>query len=122
MKKKFLAFFAMFALLLGLASCGSVAGKTYVYGEFEYEVAEDLTKIEAGLAEAAVTVAKKTYEKVEITFNEDGTCTGGTWTKDGSNVTVKTIGEVTYKLKGSKLVLEVVEEAYSYTVTLVVKK
>ena len=112
--KKILAFVALFACLLGLASCTTkVSGKTYVYDSFSYEISEDLTAIEKGVAELAATGIKKTYEVIELVF--DAETEGDVWTQDGKTVTY---GGVEYTVKGKKLVLSVSEDDYSYTVTL----
>jgi hypothetical protein len=119
--KKLFAFISLFAFLLCLAGCAaSVSGKTYKYDSFEYELSEDLTAVEKGIAEVAVTGVKKIYENIEITFNEDGTTSlGFKYTQDGSKLVV---GDTEYKVKGSKIVLEVVEDDYSITITLAEKK
>lgn len=118
--KKFTALLLVFLLTLVLAGCASsVAGKTYTYDSFEYEKAEGLTAVEDALVEVGVTAAKALYENVEVTFNEDGTSTLGSWTQDGSKLT---IGGKEYTVKGSKIVIEVQEEKFSYTATFVVKK
>lgn len=120
MIKKLTALLVLAFVCLALVGCGSVAGKTYVFDSFEYELAEDLTAIEKGVAEGAATLAKKAHENVEVTFNEDGTTSLGlSYTQDGSTLT---FGGNEYKVKGSKLVLEVEKDDYSYTVTYVVKK
>ena len=120
--KKLFVFFALLVGLLGLASC-SVAGNTYIYDSFEYEIAEDATKLESAAIEVAITAAKKVYENLEITFNEDGTTnTGAKWTKDGSIIKVDGVVDYEFKVSFNKLLVEVQEKNYSYTVTLVVKK
>lgn len=114
--KSFLAIVVVLALTLTLVGCASnVAGKTYVYDSFEYELAEDLTNIEKGVAELAVTGVKKIYENIELKFNEDGTCSLGSYTQDGSKLV---IADVEYKVKGSKIVLEIEEDSYSVKVVL----
>ena len=120
--KKLFVFFALLFAVVGLTSC-SVAGKTYVYDSFDYELSEDLTTIEKGIAERLITTAKKGYEILEFTFNEDGTtASGAKWTKEGSTIKVDGLVDYELKLKGSKLVIEVEENNYSYIVTFVVKK
>ncbi len=118
--KSILVLVVAFMLTLTLTGCASsVAGKTYVYDSFEYELAEDLTAIEEGVAELAVTAVKKVYENIELTFNEDGTCTLGKYTQDGSKLT---IGDTEYKVSGSKITLKIEEANYSVKVVLKVKK
>lgn len=118
--KKFTALLLVLFMALALVGCASsVAGKTYVYDSFEYEKAEGLTAVEDALVEVGVTAAKAIYENVEVTFNEDGTSVLGSWTQDGSKLT---IGGKEYTVKGSKIVIEVQEEKFSYTATFVVKK
>ncbi len=119
--KKFTLVLLMLLTVLALAGCASsVAGKTYTYDSFEYEKAKGLTALEDAGAEIAITAAKALYENVEITFNEDGTTNlGQSWTQDGSKLT---IGSTEYKVKGSKIVVEVETEDYSYVATFVVKK
>ena len=120
--KKLFVFFALLFAVVGLTGC-SVAGKTYVYDSFDYELSEDLTTIEKGIAEGLITTAKKGYEILEFTFNEDGTnASGAKWTKEGSTIKVDGLVDYELKLKGSKLVIEVEENNYSYVVTFVVKK
>ena len=120
MIKKLTALFVLLFVCVALVGCGSVAGKTYVYDSFEYELSDDLTGLEKAAAEVAATAVKKAHEYVEITFNEDGTTSLGVkYTQDGSTLT---IAGVEYKVKGSKLVIEVEEDNYSYKVTYVVKK
>ena len=117
--KKFLVIIAVLALTLTLTGCASkVAGKTYVFDSFEYELSEDLTALEKLAAEAAATGIKVVYEKIELTFNEDGTCTLGSYTQDGSKLV---IAGTEYKVKGSKIVLEVEEADFYAKVTLKVK-
>ena len=110
----------LFALTLVLSACATnVSGKTFVYDSFEYEKAEGLTPGEDVIADIAISAAKAIYENVEVTFNEDGTCVLGSWTQEGTKLT---IGKEEYKVSGSKIVLEVVEEDYSYTVKFTIKK
>ena len=104
--KSILVLVVAFMLTLTLTGCASsVAGKTYVYDSFEYEL--------------AVTAVKKVYENIELTFNEDGTCTLGKYTQDGSKLT---IGDTEYKVSGSKITLKIEEANYSVKVVLKVKK
>ena len=118
--KKLFAILALFAVVLSLSACATkVAGKTFTYENFEYTVNEDLTKIEKGLAEVAAT-AIKAGAQIDITFNEDGTCTLGTYTQDGSKVIINE--NIEYKAAGGKLVLESEGEGFSYKVTYVEKK
>ena len=118
--KRIIAIFVLLFTVIGLASCATkVEGKTYAYEKFEYELTEGLTKIEEGIAEAAVTAVKIIHEGKEITFNANGTCTFGQWTQDGKDVT---IGSSVYKATGNKLVLEVTTEDYTYKVTYKIKK
>ena len=118
--KRFLVIVALIALTLTLTGCATnVTGKTFVYDSFEYELAEDLTSIEKGVAELAATGIKKVYENIELTFNEDGTCTLGEYTQDGSKLV---IGDVEYKVSGSKIILEVEEKNYYVKITLKEKK
>lgn len=118
--KRFLVIIAVLALTLTLTGCATnVAGKTFVFDSFEYEINEDATAIEKGLAEVAATAVKKTYEIMEVTFNEDGTCTLGAYTQDGSDLE---FGGVKYKVKGSKIVLEIEENNYYAKVVLKEKK
>ena len=118
--KKLFAILALFAVVLSLSACATkVTGKTFTYDAFEYEVSEDLTKIEQGIAEAAAT-AIKVGAQIDITFNEDGTCTLGTYTQDGSKVIINE--SVEYKAAGGKLVLESEGDGFSYKVTYVEKK
>ena len=118
--KKLFAILALFAVVLSLSACANkLAGKTFSYENFEYTVNEDLTKIEKGLAEVAAT-AIKTGAQIDITFNEDGTCTLGTYTHDGSKVIINE--NIEYKAAGGKLVLESEGDGFSYKVTYVEKK
>lgn len=118
--KRFLVIVALIALTLTLTGCATnVTGKTFVYDSFEYELAEDLTSVEKGVAELAVTGIKKGFENIELTFNEDGTCLLGKYTQDGSKLV---IGEDEYKVSGSKIILEVETDDYSIKITLKEKK
>ena len=117
--KRFLVIIAVLALTLTLTGCASkVAGKTYVFDSFDYELSEDLTSLEKLAAEAAATGIKVVYENIELTFNEDGTCTLGSYTQDGSKLV---IAGTEYKVKGSKIVLEVEKDDFYAKVTLKVK-
>ena len=46
MIKKLTALFVLLFVCVALVGCGSVAGKTYVYDSFEYELSDDLTALE----------------------------------------------------------------------------
>ena len=117
--KRFLVIIAVLALTLTLTGCASkVAGKTYVFDSFDYEINEDLTSLEKIAAEAAATGIKLIYENIELTFNEDGTCILGSYTQDGSKLV---IAGTEYKVKGSKIVLEVEKDDFYAKVTLKVK-
>ncbi len=118
--KRFLVIIFALALTLTLTGCASnVTGKTFVYDSFDYELSEDLTAFEKGVAELAVTGIKKVYENIELTFGEDGKCSLGAYTQDGSKLT---IGDVEYKVKGSKIVLEIEDDDYFVKVVLKEKK
>ena len=118
--KKLFAILALFAVVLSLSACTTkVAGKTFTYEKFEYTVNEDLTALEKGAAELAAT-AIKAGAQIDITFNEDGTCTLGKYTQDGSKVIINE--NIEYKAVGGKLVLESEGEGFSYKVTYVEKK
>ena len=118
--KNLLLVIMSFVLMISLVGCApSLVGKTYVYESFEYELSEDLTEIEKGIAEVAATAVKKVYENIEISFNEEGKCTLGSYTQDGSTLL---IGNTEYKIKGSKIVLEIVEKNYSVKIVFAVKK
>lgn len=117
--KRFLVIIAVLALTLTLTGCASkVAGKTYVFDSFDYEINEELTSLEKIAAEAAATGIKLIYENIELTFNEDGTCNLGSYTQDGSKLV---IAGTEYKVKGSKIVLEVEKDDFYAKVTLKVK-
>ena len=122
MKKIFAFLFALVAILT-LTGCSVRKGHYYQYSTFEYELFEDLTTIEKGIAEVAITTAKKGYQFLSFGFVNDEVCfvgnTQGSYTQDGNKITVKC--GLTYELvaKGSKLVIEVQEDDYSYTVTFV---
>ena len=109
-----------FVLMVSIVGCApSLAGKTYVYESFDYELSEDLTEIEKGIAELAVTATKKIYENIEISFQEDGKCSLGSYTQDGSKLM---INNTEFKASGNKIVLEVEEKNYSLKVVFIVKK
>lgn len=109
-----------FVLMISIVGCApNLVGKTYVYESFEYELSEDLTEIEKGIAELAVTATKKVYENIEITFEEEGKCTLGSYTQDGSKLM---INNTEFKTSGNKIVFEVVEKNYSVKIVFVVKK
>ncbi len=118
--KKLFAILALFAVVLSLSACATkVAGKTFTYDDFEYTIDDSLTALEKGAAELAAT-GIKAGAQIDITFNEDGTCTLGTYTQDGSKVIINE--NVEYKAAGGKLVLESKGEGFSYKVTYVEKK
>ena len=90
-----------------------------LYESFDYELSENLTEIEKGIAELAVTATKKIYENIEISFQEDGKCTLGSYTQDGSKLM---INNTEFKASGNKIVLKIEEKNYSLKVVFIVKK
>ena len=98
--RKLFAFLALFAVVLTLSACTTkVAGKTFVYEELEISFTE---KGDENTNAKIQQYLEALYTGKEITFNEDGTCTGGTYTQDGSEVVVNET--LTYEAKGGKLV------------------
>ena len=99
--KKLFAILELFAVVLSLSACTTkVAGKTFVYDELEIKWTD---KVDEDKQESITNFLVKMNEDAEITFNEDGTCTLGTYTQDGSKVLV---GDVEYTAKGGKLTYE----------------
>ena len=118
--KNLLVLVVALVLMVSIVGCApNLAGKTYVYESFDYELSENLTEIEKGIAELAVTATKKIYENIEISFQEDGKCSLGSYTQDGSKLM---INNTEFKASGNKIVLEVEEKNYSLKVVFIVKK
>ena len=63
--------------------------------------------------------AIKSDSKTDITFNEDGTCTLGTYYQWFSKVIIE---DIEYEVVGEKLVLESEEKEFSYKITYIEKK
>ena len=94
--KKILAFVALFACLLGLASCTTkVSGKTFAYESIDIKFTDEVSEeYQEGIKEALV----KLNENVTITFKAEDE--GTVWTQDGKTVKY---GDITYTAKGGKL-------------------
>ena len=117
--KKSLVIIAVLMLTFTLAGCASsVAGKTYVLDSFDSELAEGLGTLEEIAAKASIEATKLVYNNVEITFNEDGTCTLGTWTQEGNKLTM---AGTEYKVSGNKIILKVEKNDYKLKVVLKAK-
>ena len=117
--KKSLVVIVVLMLTFTLAGCASsVAGKTYVLDSFDSELAEGLGTLEELAAKASIAATKLVYNNVEITFNEDGTCTLGTWTQEGNKLTM---AGTEYKVSGNKIILKVEKNDYKIKVVLKAK-
>ena len=117
--KKSLVIIAVLMLTFTLAGCASsVAGKTYVLDSFDSELTEGLGTLEELAAKASIEATKLVYNNIEITFNEDGTCTLGAWTQEGSKLTM---AGTEYKVSGNKIILKVEKNDYKLKVVLKAK-
>lgn len=123
MRKRFVTTIAVFCLCalcaVMMAACGTtdVSGKTYVFSDItvaenEYITADDVKEI---------------YEDMTLTFNEDNTVDimeslSGTWSQDGSTVTVTANGvSLEFKVSGNKLIASNEESGISMTITFVLQ-